>query len=486
MSLDSRTPVLVGAGVAHQHVDDPDMALEAIELMALACERAAPASVLASAQSILVPRGTWRYHDPGRLLATRYGATDARTVIGEFGVLQQTLVTRACSAIARGELAVALVVGGEAKYRDLRAQIAGTRASETEQLDATPDDRLVPAAEIIPPIEIAAGLTIPAAQYAIIESALRAARGESVRAQREHSPSCGRGSARSPPPTRTLWRRDSGRARAPVVAVGPEPHVRGAVHEVALLAMERGPGRGVRRVLARSGGALGHRPARTGRSRWRRSSPTRWCPSHSETSCTGRPPSRGGEQLAVMSGVDPRDADHFDLYSCFPSAVQVQAEELRLGYGRPLTVTGGMTFAGGPLDNYNLQALAKMVEVLREHPGTTGLVTCISGMITKHGMAMWSTTPPGDGFRFADVSDETSARTAVRDLASDYDGPGRVDGYTVLHSRAGEPERAIVVATTLRNDRRAVAASTDTDLAAAMLADEWCGRDVHVTGSTFH
>ena len=101
-------------------------------------------------------------------------------MIGEFGILQQTLVTRACTAIARGELDVALVVGGEAKYRDLRAQIAGTRASETEQLDVAPDDVLVPAAEIIPPIEIAAGLTIPAAQYAIIETALRAARGQTV------------------------------------------------------------------------------------------------------------------------------------------------------------------------------------------------------------------------------------------------------------------------------------------------------------------
>ena len=175
MSLDTRTPVLVGAGVAHQHVDEPGDALEAIELMALACERAAPPSLLAAAQTILVPRGTWRYRDPGRLLAARFGA-DARTVVGEFGILQQTLVTRACSAIARGELDVALVVGGEAKYRDLRAQIAGTPASETEQTSVDPDDVLVPAAEIIPQIEIAAGLTIPAAQYAVIETALRAAR----------------------------------------------------------------------------------------------------------------------------------------------------------------------------------------------------------------------------------------------------------------------------------------------------------------------
>ena len=75
------------------------------------------------------------------------------------------------------------------------------------------------------------------------------------------------------------------------------------------------------------------------------------------------------------------------------------------------------------------------------------------------------------------MSDETSARTTVLDLAPDYDGPARIDGYTVVHSRAGEPERAIVVATT-PDGRRTVAATTDTDLAAAMVGEEWCGRDV--------
>jgi acetyl-CoA C-acetyltransferase len=484
VSLDPRTPVLVGAGVAHQHVDDPELALEAIELMGLACERAAPAALLARAQSILVPRGTWRYRDPGRLLATRFGAADARTVIGEFGILQQTLVTRACSAIARGELDVALVVGGEAKYRDLRAQIAGTPAAETEQTDVVPDEVLVPAAEIIPRIEIAAGLTIPAAQYAIMETALRAARGQSVATHARELAELWAGFSDVAAANPDAWRRD---AIAPEFLSSPSdknpmyaaPYTRWHcsqwnVDQAAAFVVCSAE------VAERSGVA---------RERW--VFPVAAVESNAMVPLSRRDElhrspavSAGGEQLAAMSGVEPRDADHFDLYSCFPSAVQVQAAELRLGSDRPLTVTGGMTFAGGPLDNYNFQALAKMVEVLQEQPGTTGIVSCISGMLTKHGMALWSTRPPTDGFRFADVSDATLARTAVRDLAPDHEGPARVDGYTVVHSRAGEPERAIVVAST-HDGRRAVAASTDTDLAAAMVGEEWCGRDLQVTGSAF-
>jgi len=192
----------------------------------------------------------------------------------------------------------------------------------------------------------------------------------------------------------------------------------------------------------------------------------------------------GADALAELTGVHPRDADYLELYSCFPSAVQVQADELGLDDERVPTVTGGMAFAGGPLNNANLQALAKMVEVLREHPGAVGLVTCISGMITKHGMALWSSAPLAGGFRSADVSDATMRQSTVRELVAGYEGTARVDGYTVVHSREGRPERAIVVATTV-DGRRCVAANTDDELVGAMVTDEWVGRDVDVVGAEF-
>jgi acetyl-CoA C-acetyltransferase len=484
VSIDPRTPVLVGAGVAHQHLDDPDVAVEAVELMALACERAASTSLLSTVRTILVPRGSWRYADPGRLLATRFG-TDAHTVIGEFGVLQQTLVTRAGRAIASGELDVALVVGGEAKYRDLRGQITGTQAAETEQSGVDPDERLLPAQEIIPPIEIDARLTTPAAQYAVIETALRDARGQTVDQHARDLAVLWAGASEIAAANPDAWRREP---IAPEFLSQPSdknpmycaPYTRWHCSQWNV-------DQASAFVICSAEAAERHRVPR---DEW--VFPVAAVESNAMVALSQRaalhrsPAVRvGGEQLSAMSGVDPRDVEHLDLYSCFPSAVQVQAEELGLGLDRPFTVTGGMTFAGGPLDNYNFQALAKMVEVLREEPGTQGLVTCVSGMITKHGMALWSTRPPDDGFRFADVSDETRARTTVLDLAPDHDGPARVDGYTVVHDRSGNPERAIVVATT-PDSRRCVASTTEPDLRAAMVADEWVGRDVHVDGSTYH
>ena len=69
-----------------------------------------------------------------------------------------------------------------------------------------------------------------------------------------------------------------------------------------------------------------------------------------------------------LAGIGVDDLSHVDLYSCFPSAVQIAARELGLGVDRDLTVTGGMSFAGGPWNNYTMHGIAAMsdgLDVLR-------------------------------------------------------------------------------------------------------------------------
>ena len=68
-----------------------------------------------------------------------------------------------------------------------------------------------------------------------------------------------------------------------------------------------------------------------------------------------------GRAAMELAEVGPDDIDHVDLYSCFPSAVQIGATELGLSQDRQLTVTGGLTFAGGPLNNYVTHGIATMV-----------------------------------------------------------------------------------------------------------------------------
>ena len=89
-----------------------------------------------------------------------------------------------------------------------------------------------------------------------------------------------------------------------------------------------------------------------------------------------------------------RDIGLAEVYSCFPAAVRVQQRELGLDAAGTPTLTGGMTFAGGPFNHFVLQSLVALGRRLRSDPGELGLVTTVSGMLSKPGLAVWSADPP--------------------------------------------------------------------------------------------
>ena len=102
-----------------------------------------------------------------------------------------------------------------------------------------------------------------------------------------------------------------------------------------------------------------------------------------------------GRKAFAMSGWKIGDIDYFDLYSCFPSAVQIGRDELGIAEDdpRPLTVTGGLPYFGGAGNNYVMHSIATMMDKLRAKPGTKGLCTSNGWYVTKHGLGLYSTTP---------------------------------------------------------------------------------------------
>ena len=90
MALDARTPVLVGVGQLNQRTDRPEDALEPVALMVEAARAAARDSgagaLLDEVTTVrVVSLLSWRYRDPGALVAQRLGLSDAQTVYTEGG-----------------------------------------------------------------------------------------------------------------------------------------------------------------------------------------------------------------------------------------------------------------------------------------------------------------------------------------------------------------------------------------------------------------
>lgn len=470
-----RAPVVVGVGqVVQRPVAGAPGPLDAVGLMIAAArcagEDAAAPALLARVAAVLVPEGSWPGGDAGRAVAAAIGATGARTVLARVGVLQTTPLARAAAAIANGHLDVALVVGGEARHRANAAARLGSPAPEMA-LGGPADDELAPADEIVTALEIERGLAVPVQSYALQEDALRHHRGETVAAHRER--------------LAAWWARF-----AAVAATNPVAWQDPA----ALAAVTAGS---VRDPAAPGNRMVSSPYTRRHCSRWdvdqavaillgaeevadaagvpadRRVFPVAVVESNdmipvSRRAELHRSPATAvmGERLARLTGVEPAAAGHLDLYSCFPSAVQIQAGELGIALDPVPTVTGGMGFAGGPLNTAALHAMATMVDVLRADPGSTGLVTAVSGMLTKVAASWWSTESPPGGFVAADVSAEARAATATVDVDREHAGPAEVEASTVVHDRDG-PALAVVLGRAVGSGRRVVASIADRDLAAA-------------------
>jgi acetyl-CoA C-acetyltransferase len=131
--------------------------------------------------------------------------------------------------------------------------------------------------------------------------------------------------------------------------------------------------------------------------------------------------------------------EFLDIYSCFPSAVEIACREIGIDEKdpRPLTVTGGLPYFGGPGNNYVMHSIATMMEKLRAKPGAFGLVTANGWYLTKHALGIYSTTPPAKPFEREDPKSYQKEIDALPrpELAREPSGEATIETYTVVHGR---------------------------------------------------
>jgi len=164
----------------------------------------------------------------------------------------------------------------------------------------------------------------------------------------------------------------------------------------------------------------------------------------------------------------------YDLYSCFPVAVQMFAKSLKLNDIKDKTVTGAMPFAGGPLNSYVLHSTAKLIEKLRENNGV-GIVTGVSGMMTKQSYALWSKNPCID-FRYEDCTKKASEIELPVKLSDKKNGSGKIIGYTILIK--DNTNKAIIFVDT-DNKKRKLITSTNKKIIKEMQNTEWVGKRIN-------
>lgn len=482
-AIPDTTPVIIGVGEHSLKAFDPSLACAPVDLAAEAARRALEdtgnaAAVLADIDTVAFIRlfadmGDWspvpfgKSTKPPRSLAQRLGIDPPHAVYSKIGGnAPQMMMNEFAEKIVSGECRTFLLAGGESQRSSDEAEKQGVRFDWSEDPAGSctvlgEDEDQVGA--LISMHEIVHGLDLPAASYALFENALRGKRGESLEAHRTTM-------------ARLMARLAAVAAQNPHAAFGK----RYSVSELAAVTPDN---RWIahpftRRMVAdnRVDQAAAVIMTSAGNARRLGIAPDQWIYLRGCGDANDRlraidhlrydaAPAIGVavRRALAMADLDVDALDFFDLYSCFPVAVELACEALGIAEDDPrdLTVTGGLPYFGGPLNAYSLHAIAATVTRLRR-TGLSGerhaLITANGGLFSKQSVGVYSIVPSPHEWQRTDPAIDQAVLDAERPprLEEQPAGQARIETFTVICSR-GVPVRGVIVGRLLVDDARFLA-----------------------------
>jgi acetyl-CoA C-acetyltransferase len=472
--VDPRTPILVGCGQTADHAGS-DTTRSPFDLIAqagrLALRDGGGDGLRASIDTVAMLRlfsdTSYRFAtklgtstNPPKSIARRLGIEAARHIYTyNGGNMPQSLVSSFAQAIAGGEIRSALMVGGEA----LRTQHALERAGKADVWNEDPGG----APELVgdprrgwSDLEERHQMRAAIVMYPLLENAIR---GSLRRGVGEHLRSMA-----------ALFARFAWVAAGNPLAARREPL--SAERLAAVDSDNRWIGFPYPRLL--NANAFVDQAAAlimtsVGEARRLGIGQEKWIYLHGHAEANDHwfvseraqlhtsPALRACAQAALdMAGKTLADIRYFDLYSCFPAAVEIACREIGLAEDDPreLTVTGGLAYFGGPGNSYVVHSIAEMMRRLRTAPGSFGMVSAMGNYVTKHSVGIYSTAPVLQPSCHADLGalQADLDRLPKAPLVERATGAATIETYTVMHDKQG-PQYAVVLGRLTETGQRFVA-----------------------------
>jgi acetyl-CoA C-acetyltransferase len=444
-----RIPVIAGIGEIADKPKDVSHALEPVALMVEAARLADAEAkgLLREVDSIdIVGLVSWRYSDTAALLCEKLGVAPKRAVYGPVGGESPIrYLHEAARRIANGDSVVGLVTGGEAQHAVNHAKRSNIELPWTAY--ATDAPKFQRAADYVHALAVKQGVAWPINVYPLYDVASAHAWGQTPEQATAESAQLWSANSKAAARNPYAW---LGKELSPSEVATPSddnrmiswpypkrmvanPNVnQGAAIIITSLAKAREAGIAEDQLVFVGAGAVANEP-RDWLTR------PQFVQSHAQT--------------AVLNAMQ-RHAESFDaveLYSCFPVVPKLARRTLGLGADQPTSVTGGLSFFGGPLNNYMSHAACAMVREVRAGV-KLGLVYGQGEFVTKHHALILGREPQVRDNRPDAVLDMGAQATADPMLGPPVainetpDSDATLETFTVLFDPAGRPDYGAVIA----------------------------------------
>ncbi|MDC3164485.1 acetyl-CoA acetyltransferase [Gammaproteobacteria bacterium] len=469
-------PVLIGLGTIQQKGNYNQLD-EALILMDKAFKKAivdcTNNDITKYINEVRVPKGFWRYRDPGKWVAENNKIKSVKTTVTKVGILQQNLINTACNKIQNGEIKASLILGGESRFKILRSSIENKEYIETP-LNTNPDIYDKSPEKLQLDIEEKELGSMAVGYYAILESAFRFMLQNNHDDHSNYLSEIYSGYSKIAAINKDGWIEQS--LDKKVIKTESKKNLRQAFPYNKYHCTSWNVNQACAIIICSEDIA-----DKLNIPSDKRVYPLASSENNHMISTLQRPNliEPAGMHLAAKFIMDICNENNlipnlYDLYSCFPVAVQMFAKSLKLNDIKDKTVTGAMPFAGGPLNSYVLHSTAKLIEKLRENNGV-GIVTGVSGMMTKQSFALWSKNPCID-FRYEDCTKKASEIELPVKLSDKKNGSGKIIGYTILIK--DNTNKAIIFVDT-DDKKRKLITSTNKNIIKEMQNTEWVGKRIN-------
>ncbi len=200
---------------------------------------------------------------------------------------------------------------------------------------------------------------------------------------------------------------------------------------------------------------------------------------------TSSPPLKAAVEKALERSCMPlKNLDCFDLYSCFPCAVSIAKKMIGITDDdtRPLTLTGGLGFFGGPGNNYSLHGVATLAEKISFGEKSNGLVTALGWFMHKHAAGVYGSKPLKGEFKDHDIADQKNSfagNDPVR-IKDQVNGSGTIETYTIIYTGNHDPSYAVLYGKTRDNFRFIARTPNHPDIFKQLTSENMVGQKVNI------